>query len=183
MGHRHRGLLPALLPLQRGREQHSLEVCDRTVTLYPQTVRCSYSKLVGPKEVDSSRLGGDSVGSSAGGEQLAQSAKKPAQLVHDQAQVVAGATEERMDRVASHHIGGCGRACSLHVADYRFERRLSSRRIVGVRQRRWPALATSVLRRTPMPPPSLPLPRPWLHWLRNRLPGLVGRLRCYYAGV
>ena len=32
-----------------------------------------------------------------------------------------------------------------------------------------------------MPPPSLPLPRPWLHRLRNRLPGLVHRLRCYYG--
>jgi hypothetical protein len=77
------------------------------------------------------RLGGDSVGSSAGGEQLAQSAKNPAQVVQDQAQVVAGATEERVDRVASHHTGGCGRACSLRVADHRFERRLSSRRIRG----------------------------------------------------
>jgi hypothetical protein len=32
-----------------------------------------------------------------------------------------------------------------------------------------------------MPPPSLPLPRPWLHRLRNRLPGLGHRLRCYYG--
>jgi hypothetical protein len=36
-----------------------------------------------------------------------------------------------VDRVASHHTGGCGRACSLRVADHRFERLLNSRRIRG----------------------------------------------------
>jgi hypothetical protein len=95
------GFFPPCCRCNDARKPHSHEVCDphRDRIHKPSGVlTLSQSAL---KKSILGRLGGDSVGSGVGGEQLEQSAKKPGQVVQDQAQVVAGATEERVDLIAS----------------------------------------------------------------------------------